>query len=336
MSKISLVICFIVIFIIGFHASFLNLAPQILQQTEQCFLDGQIPCRFLSNLNNNLGYPYFIQESPLPYYFGLIFRFFGLSYSLSLFLVVASLLIINCILIRKIFFSKNNLLSIFLSLLISLLFYYFSSLYLLLGFSLLFLINTSRPYLSSLITAFIFISSSRSTIISTIIFFVFYLIILFYKQYPILIRSLFFSFLIASFYLGPMIFEKIPQLSSQDVFDNTSFFPSLISGQANISQFRKRSNFWRFTIEVLGNQDASLFIPVAYYHDWTILLNQKKILPVDPKLLEPVILNIPPGNHTVVAFLEKSKAYLIFDTLTVLSLVLIFIFSFPKYHEKIS
>lgn len=334
MSKISLVICLFIIFIIGFHTTLTNPSPIILQQTEQCFLDGQIPCRFLSDINHGLGYPYFIKESPLPYYLGLIPRFFGFSYSLSLAIVIVVLLIINAYLIRKIFFSKKYVLSNLLALFISFLFYYYSSPYLLLGLLMLFLINTTKPYLSSLIFAFIVISSQISTITFTIIFFTLYLIYLFFQKPKQLLFSILFTLLISSFYLGPMLLEKIPLSSNEYIFDSTSNIPTLISGQANISQYRKRSNFWRFTIDVLDNQEVSLSIPVAYYTDWTILLNQKKILSVDPKLLQSIILNIPPGNHTVVAFLEKSKSHFIFDTLTVISLVLIFIISFPKDNDK--
>ena len=58
-----------------------NIGPDFsisyLKQTEQCFIDGQIPCRWLEDSNNGLGFPIFNYLSPLPYYFSLIFRQFG-------------------------------------------------------------------------------------------------------------------------------------------------------------------------------------------------------------------------------------------------------------------
>ncbi len=47
---------------------------------DDCFKDGQIPCRWSKELGYGYGYPLFNYYPPLPYYIGQIFRSGGLSY----------------------------------------------------------------------------------------------------------------------------------------------------------------------------------------------------------------------------------------------------------------
>lgn len=63
-------------------------------EMEKCFLDGQIPCRWVPDLAYGFGFPLFNFYPPLPYLIGQLFRLIGLSFvetvkmtfSLSIFL----------------------------------------------------------------------------------------------------------------------------------------------------------------------------------------------------------------------------------------------------------
>lgn len=49
-------------------------------QMDKCFTDGQIPCRWTSDLGYGFGYPLFNYYPPLPYLVGQIYRAFGFQY----------------------------------------------------------------------------------------------------------------------------------------------------------------------------------------------------------------------------------------------------------------
>lgn len=49
-------------------------------ELEKCFLDGQIPCRWVPDMGYGFGFPLFNFYPPLPYLIGEVFRIFGLSF----------------------------------------------------------------------------------------------------------------------------------------------------------------------------------------------------------------------------------------------------------------
>lgn len=49
-------------------------------QMEKCFLDGQIPCRWVPDMGYGYGFPLFNFYPPLPYLIGQVFRFLGFSF----------------------------------------------------------------------------------------------------------------------------------------------------------------------------------------------------------------------------------------------------------------
>ena len=50
-------------------------------QMEKCFLDGQIPCRWVPDMGYGFGYPLFNYYPPLPYLVGEMFRLVGYSFA---------------------------------------------------------------------------------------------------------------------------------------------------------------------------------------------------------------------------------------------------------------
>src|SRR5258705_11576990 len=51
-----------------------------LYQMRRCFNDGQIPCRWSPDMDNNYGQPMFNYYSAFPYYFGMLFNLLGVSF----------------------------------------------------------------------------------------------------------------------------------------------------------------------------------------------------------------------------------------------------------------
>lgn len=336
MYKTKIVFFLIFLFILSFYSTSLPLSTTILRQTEQCFLDGQIPCIFLSDINNGFAYPFFLNQTPMPYYFALNFRLIGFNYSLSLIVSSVIVLLASIYLFRKTFFQKNSYQSIFISILISLIFFYFSNLNLLLGFCLLILLNTSKPYLSALTIGFIIIASSKPILIPIVIFIILAMIFLFKNKTSQLWLYTFFGIILSSFYLVPAFFNKIPSLPADILKNDNTLKPVLITGNADISEYRKRSNFWRFTVNTIGDQNSLISIPVVFYDGWTYFIDQVEPIPYNPEQLKPVYLSIPPGKHTVTAFFKGNRLNFISNTLSLISLISIFVITFPKHVDKFS
>jgi hypothetical protein len=78
---------------------------------EECFKDGQIPCRWTRHMGYGFGYPLFNYYPPLPYLFGQIFRVIGFSFITAvkmsfLFAFIASAL--TMYILAKEFWGKNG------------------------------------------------------------------------------------------------------------------------------------------------------------------------------------------------------------------------------------
>lgn len=301
------------------------LSPSYLQQTEQCFLDGQIPCRWLMESNQGLGFPVFNYISPLPYYASLFFRLLGFNYSFSLILFTMLISLILYVYLKKLSFSN-----IFLRLLIITLSLLTNSTFPLTFFLLFLHYFPKNHYLSSLFLSLLLISVSNVFIVPILIFSLTSIILL--KTYTIksIFKTFFLSAMISSFYLGPSLislYQKLP-----NVLQNSIDQPQVVDGQAYLSEFRKRSNFWRLTVNAATESQA--LIPVSYHPSWTILIDQKPIIALNNTLYQPTHIKIPTGQHTIVAFLQDSSSTSIFNLITLLSVSYLFVISFPKNVQK--
>lgn len=67
-----------------FGAGYFNMHDDLqimrLLQLEKCFVDGQIPCRWVPDMAYGFGYPLFNYYPPLPYLIGMLFRIFDVSF----------------------------------------------------------------------------------------------------------------------------------------------------------------------------------------------------------------------------------------------------------------
>jgi hypothetical protein len=298
----------------------------LLAQVELCFVDGQIPCRWSIDAHNQLGSFQLNSIPPLVYYIALLFRLFGLSYQYSLILTNILFVAISTYFIYSKF--KQNIFTTFSILLIS----FFTNSILPLTFLILFLYySRNRHIQSSLFIGFLILSITKIYILPTLI--ITFIITKLFNQTKTkqLIYSVILGLLFSAFYIGPAFLNS--PTSNFEITNQNLNQPTTISGQAILSQFRKRSNFWRLTAEVAGDQPANVNIPISYHPFWKILIDQQPTIPQNKSLSKPTQIIIPPGNHTVVAFLENDTPTFIFNLITLITIIYIFIVTFP-YHEK--
>lgn len=112
--------------------------------------------------------------------------------------------------------------------------------------------------------------------------------------------------------------------------------PWTLSGDADISQYRKRSNFWRFTIEVNGGRSAQVAVPIFDFPYWeTVIEGVPVVHEVDSKS-GIILLSVPPGKHTVTGWLRDTSIRKLGNFLTVFSFAALIIFLVYKdrRHER--
>ena len=105
--------------------------------------------------------------------------------------------------------------------------------------------------------------------------------------------------------------------------------PWVIEGEALITEYRKRSDFWRFTIDVSGKSEAKVRVPVFDFPRWEVLIDQKPTAVNSDNLYANIEINIPPGKHTVVGWFKNTPIREIANFITLFSffcLILLIIF----------
>ncbi|MFC1649228.1 hypothetical protein ACFL2C_00760 [Patescibacteria group bacterium] len=82
-----------------FQSGYFNMHDdlQLMRQLEleKCFMDGQIPCRWVPDMGYGFGFPLFNFYPPLPYLFGQIFRWVGFDFITTVKLTFASAIILS-------------------------------------------------------------------------------------------------------------------------------------------------------------------------------------------------------------------------------------------------
>lgn len=255
-------------------------------EMDNCFKDGQIPCRWVPNLGGLYGYPIFNYYAPLPYYFGEIFYFLTNSLILSVKILFALTFLGSFIfmyLLAKRFWGN-------LGGLISGVFYAYApyhavdfyvrgamgEMWALMLFPAVFWIfiklwekaTIYNLLLCAFLLAALFTSHNLSTMIFTP-FLIIWIVLLFFKkqQKKFLILSclsFLLSILIASFYLLPMIVEK-----NLVHVDTTTF--GYFSYTEHFKGLRKvvldRSWGWGSSIrEVPGGEKDGLSFQIGWVH----------------------------------------------------------------------
>ncbi|MFH1289382.1 MAG: 6-pyruvoyl-tetrahydropterin synthase-related protein, partial [Patescibacteria group bacterium] len=92
--------------------------------------------------------------------------------------------------------------------------------------------------------------------------------------------------------------------------------PWIIEGEAKITGFQKRSNFWRFTVEVIGRQDVVVEVPVFDFSVWQIFVDsQETAYQVNPET-GLIQVKVPVNKRTVTGWLKDTPLRKMANTLS--------------------
>lgn len=76
--------------------------------------------------------------------------------------------------------------------------------------------------------------------------------------------------------------------------------PWVVEGEAKITEFQKRSDFWRFAVETPGDDPVVVEVPVFDFPVWDVFINTKKVQYASNPETGVIRVSVPAGNHTVV------------------------------------
>lgn len=102
--------------------------------------------------------------------------------------------------------------------------------------------------------------------------------------------------------------------------------PWVIQGEAQVSEYKKRSDFWRFTIESSGVSGATVRIPVFDFPNWTVLIDQQPISYSSDNDLGLIEILVPSGKHTVVGWFKNTPLRLISNLISIVSFSVLVLF----------
>lgn len=326
---------------------------------DRCFEDLQIPCRWVQNVVGFYGSPFFNYHAPLPYYFGeLIFYLTSKLHfavkSVFIFSFIACFIFIY-LLLRKIR-SRNT--AVFLAVLGSLSFYFGLKLFNIEPvdkmWSLVFFVasfyaivrlrkqtSLKNILFLELITAFLITSHQRSVIFFLPILAVFiFTQLASNKHVEFLIGSfsgIFLGLLLSSFYLVPMVFErnlvhanylpvnveeKLPQVPASRF--------EILTGQANITDYREGSNWINMKVETQGH--TIIRLSQYYFPLWKIFVDGEEIS-VDYKNNSMGLMTfiLGKGNHTINARMFDTPIRTLANLMTEAGMVLTVLLFFVSF-----
>lgn len=111
--------------------------------------------------------------------------------------------------------------------------------------------------------------------------------------------------------------------------------PLVTEGKAQITEFRERSDFWRFTIDVSGRSEAKVRVPIFDFPRWEVLIDQKLTTVNSDNPYGNIEINIPPGKHTVVGWFKNTLIREVANGLTLISFSGLVLFIVLKSNEKV-
>ncbi|MCJ7804998.1 YfhO family protein, partial [Patescibacteria group bacterium] len=126
------------------------------------------------------------------------------------------------------------------------------------------------------------------------------------------------------------VFKKQQMASIDDFLPETvatfpdfeSDVPKIIDGDAKIGEFLKKSDYFKFDIEVYENQSARVLVPVFDFPNWETYIDENKISSEDnPWGL--ILVEAPPGRHEISGWLRNTKIRLLGNAISLMSLFFI-------------
>jgi len=93
------------------------------------------------------------------------------------------------------------------------------------------------------------------------------------------------------------IFDYLPVYATYPPADEAPKQPQIISGEAQISQFEKGTNWQKFKIKV--DKEATVQLPLYDFPNWTVWLDGQKVKTNHENFLGLVTFVSPPGEHKI-------------------------------------
>jgi len=122
------------------------------------------------------------------------------------------------------------------------------------------------------------------------------------------------------------LLDYLPKKVQEFPKELASSNPWVVEGEAKISEFRKRSNFWRFTIETSGMKPVLVSVPVFDFPNWVVLVDQKPVSFSSDNPLGIIEVWVPSGKHTVVGWFIDTKLRTFANFLSLLSFAFLILF----------
>lgn len=119
--------------------------------------------------------------------------------------------------------------------------------------------------------------------------------------------------------------DKVPKdylpIWVTDLQRDTLTLPHTVSGEANISNFQKRSVSAQFNVSTLNNVDIE--IPITYFPGWKIIANNQIVKPETPNKYGLIRMQLTPGDYLVKLSFEDTNIRRIGNSLSLLSLIVL-------------
>jgi hypothetical protein len=112
--------------------------------------------------------------------------------------------------------------------------------------------------------------------------------------------------------------DYVPSTVKEYPKDLAPSLPWVVEGEASVSQYRKKSDFWRFTVDVVGTNNATIEVPVFEYPEWETVIEQTRVEHSYNPETGVIRINVPPGNHSVSGWFRNTP---IRKTANVISLI---------------
>lgn len=109
--------------------------------------------------------------------------------------------------------------------------------------------------------------------------------------------------------------------------------PIIREGEADVKKFENKSNSWKLEVEVKA--DARLEIPVMDFPNWKVYKQGVELKHTNDNYVKRISLDLPAGNHSIVGKLTNTPIRTISNTITILSLLLIFYLAFYAKNREI-
>lgn len=102
--------------------------------------------------------------------------------------------------------------------------------------------------------------------------------------------------------------------------------PIIKTGKAEIKSFEKRSNSWKLGLDVISA--AKVEIPIMDFPNWNVYENGKEIGHTNDNYVKRISINLQPGTHFVSGRFTDTPIRVASNTISFLSLIIIFYLSF--------